>query len=258
MRVMMKLWATVALTTTLLGACATAATSPIASAEPAPTIATDPFASQRPTAAGAGVMQPSQFARGSWINGSYIEHVTQFAILPSRPGGIAMVGDSITDGFRWSEAFPDENIRNWGIGGDTSFGLLGRADQIIATRPAKIFILIGTNDLASYEQTPTDVAGNVSALVTRFKAELPTAEIYLQSVMPRQPEFRQRIETLNAQLAAIAAAKGAKYIDIYTPLLSGDRLNPAYTIDDLHLTGQGYQRWLSVIGGCVTGDGPCE
>ena len=236
----------------LLSACATSAPPAAAAVQ-----VVDPFATQRPTAAAVGVSQPSQFAPGSWINGSYVDHVTQFAILPSQPGGIAMVGDSITDGFRWSEAFPGRNIRNWGIGGDTSFGLLGRASQIIATRPAKVFILIGTNDLASYEQTPDDIAANVDTLVARFKAELPTAEIYVQSVMPRQPEFRERIEALNTQLSANATARGARYIDVYAPLLTGDRLNPAYTIDDLHLTGQGYQRWLSVIGGCLTGEGRC-
>ncbi|AQR61963.1 hypothetical protein BZG35_10105 [Brevundimonas sp. LM2] len=256
MRRVTGILATMALAASL-SACATAQPAAASAVQAAPVAAADPFAAQRPTAAGVDVVQPAAFAPGTWMNNSYIDHVTQFATLPSEPGGIAFVGDSITEGFRWSEAFPGRNIRNWGIGGDTSFGVLARARQVIATRPAKIFLLIGTNDLANYEQTPDAVAANVAAVVALFRAELPEAELYVQSVMPRQPDFRARIEALNAQLATIAQTHDARFIDVYTPMLAGDRLDPTLTVDDLHLTGQGYQRWLSIIGGCVTGQGRC-
>lgn len=262
MRAVVRSLLLTACATALLGACATQPTPPaamaaaIASAVP-PATPVDPFAAQRPTSASVGVIQPTDFQPAGWMNNNWIEQVTQMAILPSQPGGIAFVGDSITHGFRWAEAFPDQNIRNWGISGDTSWGVLSRAPQIIATRPAKVFLLIGTNDLANWSQSPESVAGNVAALLDVLKAELPGTKVYVQAVMPRQPEFRARIESLNAQLATIAAARGATWIDLYTPLLSGDRLDPSLTMDDLHLTGQGYQRWMAIIGGCVTGEGRC-
>ena len=42
-------------------------------------------------------------------------------------GRIAMVGDSLTEFAPWSGMFPDEDIANYGISGDTVDGVLARA-----------------------------------------------------------------------------------------------------------------------------------
>jgi lysophospholipase L1-like esterase len=245
----------------LLGACASQSMAPaaavVAAASAAPAPMVDPYLAQRPTSASVGVPQPVEFQAPGWMNNNWIEQVTQMSILPSTPGGVAFVGDSITNGFRWAEAFPNANARNWGISGDTSWGVLARARQVAATKPAKIFLLIGTNDFGNWGKTPEETAAGIAAVVDLWKAELPGVQIYLQGVMPRQPEYAARITTLNGLIQGIATAKGATYVDLYTPFLAGDRLDPTVTMDDLHLTGQGYARWLSIISPCVTGSGPC-
>jgi lysophospholipase L1-like esterase len=261
MRAVIRSLSVITAVAALLGACATQPTPPaaaavaVASAAPAPVV--DPYLAQRPTSASVGVPQPENFQPAGWMNNNWIEQVTQMSSLPSTPGGVAFVGDSITNGFRWAEAFPNANVRNWGISGDTTWGVLARSQQIIATKPAKIFLLIGTNDFGNWGKTPEETAAGVAAIVDLWKAELPGTQIYLQGVMPRQPEYRDRVTTLNAMIQRIATEKGATYVDLYTPFLAGDRLDPTVTMDDLHLTGQGYQRWLSIITPCVTGAGPC-
>lgn len=239
------------------GACASTSVPASVAAEASAAAPVDAYAAVRPRAdAAPGVTGlPPEFT--GWMRNSYTDHVTLFASLPRTTGGVAFVGDSITDAGRWAEAWPGLTVRNFGISGDTSRGVLARAQQVIDVQPERIFLLIGTNDIGNYEREPEEVASHVAQLLDLWKAALPTTTIFVQAVLPRQPEFNDRVVDLNARLRGVAASKGVRFIDIYTPFLSGDRLDPAVTMDDLHLTGQGYSRWRAMIDGCVTGQGAC-
>lgn len=218
----------------------------------------DPFADRRPTTEAVGVAMPAEFTGTGWLETHYTDRVTQFAYLPAIPGGVAFVGDSITDAGRWADAWTGLAVRNFGIGGDTTWGLLARAHQVVQARPERIFLLIGTNDLANWGRSPEQVAGGVAALLDLWATELPRAEVFVQSVLPRQPEFHERIVDLNAQLRALAQERGATFIDIHSAfVVEGGRIDPAVTLDDLHLTGEGYARWRELIDPCVTARGEC-
>lgn len=217
----------------------------------------DPFAGRRPTTEAVGVTMPADFAPIEWLNRHYTERVTLYAHLPPMNGGVAFVGDSITDAGRWADAWPGLTVRNFGIGGDTAWGLKARAHQVTAARPDRIFLLIGTNDLG-WNRTPEQVADGVAELLDLWGAELPETHIFVQSVLPRQPEFHDRITELNGRLRDVAADKGATFVDIHSAfVVEGGRLDPAVTLDDLHLTGEGYARWRGLIDACVTGRGAC-
>lgn len=218
----------------------------------------DPFADRRPTTEAVGVTMPADFAPIEWLNRHYAERVTMFAHLPPMNGGVAFVGDSITDAGRWADAWPGLTVRNFGIGGDTTWGLAARADQVVAARPERIFLLIGTNDLANWSRSPEQVAEGVAGLLDLWAAELPDTIVFVQSVLPRQPEFHERITELNDRLRDLAAEKGATFVDIHPAfVVEGGRIDPAVTLDDLHLTGEGYARWRGLIDACVTGRGAC-
>ena len=60
---------------------------------------------------------------------------------------IAMVGDSLTELAPWSGIFPDADIANYGISGDTVDGVVARVPSILASRAKKVFVMIGINDL---------------------------------------------------------------------------------------------------------------
>jgi GDSL-like Lipase/Acylhydrolase family len=62
-------------------------------------------------------------------------------------GQIAMVGDSLTELAPWSGIFPDADIANYGISGDTVDGVVARVPSILASRAKKVFVMIGINDL---------------------------------------------------------------------------------------------------------------
>ena len=239
----------------ILSGVATAAM--LLAAQPAWAQDADPFADRRPTTEAVGVTMPADFASIEWLNRHYAERVTMFAHLPPMNGGVAFVGDSITDAGRWADAWPGLTVRNFGIGGDTVWGLKARAHQVTAARPERIFLLIGTNDLGR-GRTPEQVADGVAELLDVWADDLPETAVFVQSVLPRQPEFHDRITDLNGRLRDVAAAKGVTFVDIHSAfVVEGGRLDPAVTLDDLHLAGEGYARWRSQIDACVTGPGAC-
>jgi len=204
----------------------------------------------------AGVAPPAVYT-DPWLVGHYRERTTLFAgYAPLDGTGVAFVGDSITEGGDWAALFPGMPVRNYGVSGDRSDGVLARSGQVTAARPARIILMIGTNDLAN-GYTPETIAANVGQVLALWKAALPQTQLVVESVLPRQPEFDGRIRDLNARLEQAARANGAGWIDIHTPFLSGaDRLDPAVTEDDLHLTPPGYARWKTLIEDCVR-EGAC-
>ncbi len=183
-----------------------------------------------------------------WFSGHYTRRVLMFHDYPPMNGGVAFVGDSITEGHDWDAAYPDLTVRNYGIGGDTTIGLEGRLQQIVRAQPAKIFLLIGTNDLGNYGTAPDVIVANYALVLDRLARELPNAKIYMQTVLPREPDNAQNVREINEGLHALAAARNLTLVDIYTPFAAeGGRLDPGVTYDDLHLTPGGYARWRAIL-----------
>ena len=60
----------------------------------------------------------------------YHQRVSHFRTLPITKNDIIFVGNSISDGAEWSELFSNSQIKNRGISGDFSAGVLNRIDEI--------------------------------------------------------------------------------------------------------------------------------
>ena len=61
---------------------------------------------------------------------------------------IVFLGNSITFWADWPVLLDDCNVKNRGIPGDNTYGLKERSYEVIQAKPAKVFIMIGINDLA--------------------------------------------------------------------------------------------------------------
>ena len=205
----------------------------------------------------AGVPLPDGYDAIPWLRTSYVNAVTQFDALPAASGGVVFVGDSLTNEGRWAEVWPDLAIRNLGVPGDTSWGVLARQGQVVQARPQRIFLMIGTNDLGAWGKSPTSIAANIDALLAIWTTELPQTRIFVQALLPRGAEFQARIVELNTLIAVAARRHGATYVDTHTPFLVAGQLDPTLTVDDLHLTGQGYLRWRAIIQDCVAAAPSC-
>lgn len=182
-----------------------------------------------------------------------------FEKLPVRSGDIVFLGNSITDGCEWAELFGRRRVLNRGISGDRAEWLLDRLDPIVSGRPRKLFLMIGTNDLAA-GRTPEAVAADVGRLLDRFAAESPRTRIYVQSVLPINDrdipdaswghwKKKAEIARTNRLLETLCEGRrNVRFVDL-TPLLSDDTglLDRRYTNDGLHLTGEGYLVWRDAV-----------
>lgn len=186
----------------------------------------------------------------------YHQRVSLFRLLPQTKEDIIFLGNSITDGGEWSELFADNRIKNRGISGDNTIGVLNRLDEVYDRKPAKIFLLIGTNDLA--RNTPPDtVTKRICQIASLLNAFSPHTKLFVQSIFPVNEHFgkftghtskRKEILDVNDQLRRLAPEYHYQYIDVFAGLAdSTGRLDAAYTNDGLHLTGAGYLRWKEAI-----------
>ena len=178
---------------------------------------------------------------------------SQFEALPTPRDAVVFLGDSITEGGSWHEWFPHATVVNRGIGGDTTDGVLHRLPAAVGASTTQLFLLIGTNDL-TLKRTPVQIISNLSLIVAGITELAPSAEIVVQSVMPRNRKYRDRILELNVAYEEIAAKAGASYLDLWGVLADQDgALQRSLTQDQLHLNGSGYGAWVSELGPMIVG-----
>ncbi|KAI9463047.1 hypothetical protein F5148DRAFT_1150313 [Russula earlei] len=162
---------------------------------------------------------------------SYDLRVAQFRMFPNSKKDIIFLGNSITAGVEWQE-------------------LLGNPN------PAKVFILIGINDVAL--GIPDSItSANHRRMVQYIKAHSPATKIYLQTLLPVNKDFGkhpahynkdEKIIRINENLKQLAKEENVELIDLYTRFLdSNGKLIANYTYDGLHLTAAGYQHWAEVL-----------
>lgn len=176
--------------------------------------------------------------------------------LPNGKNEIVFLGNSITENGDWNELFKNKNIVNRGIGGDVCFGLLNRLDEVVASQPKIIFLMIGINDIG--RSVPVDViAAKVQEIIRRIHLKSPKTKLYLQSVLPINEAViwydymknkSEGIVLLNEQLKAVAVNENIGYLDLYSRFADENgQLLPGYTADGIHLSAEGYLRWREVF-----------
>ncbi|WP_297238173.1 GDSL-type esterase/lipase family protein [uncultured Porphyromonas sp.] len=181
---------------------------------------------------------------------------TLFESLPTSPEDIVMLGNSITDGGEWAEILHNVHVRNRGISGDTTDGVLQRLGSITDGRPAKLFLMIGINDFAQ-GISGDSIARNIEQIICRIKAESPETEVYVQSILPISDEITlfpghkahmSEVAPTNAMIRAVCERQGVTYVDLYSSFVTSDgKLDLKYSNDGLHLLGEGYKLWGSII-----------
>ena len=198
-------------------------------------------------------------AQGWQMSTYYEQRMTLFERLPVSRRDVVFLGNSITDGCEWSELFANPHLKNRGISGDVTEGVLRRLRPIVAGQPKALFLMIGVNDIS--RGIPADsIARNVAEIVRRVKAASPRTKVYLQSVLPFDGEagrFKNLIGRLpvarevNRLMAELAVREQVTYLDLYPHFVdeSTGKLARKYSNDGLHLLGAGYLLWRDLIKG---------
>ena len=157
--------------------------------------------------------------------------------------------------------FDGSNINNWlGLSGTKANGSAYSGQTFTGDNtPDTFFMMIGTNDLA-VGIAPEEVAANVEKLLDRFAEESPWTKIYVQSILPvngvdtkAKPKNHWKkgaeiIETNKLLETLCEGRKNVMYVDVYSALVDEKgMLDKQYTNDGLHLMGEGYLAWKTVI-----------
>ncbi|HMF71267.1 MAG TPA: GDSL-type esterase/lipase family protein [Flavitalea sp.] len=188
--------------------------------------------------------------------GSFKNQLELFRSYPNSTRDIVFLGNSITAGVNWAELLGNPNAKNRGISGDITFGILERLDEVTEGKPAKIFILIGINDIQRNHPDSVIVA-NYYRIVHRIKTESPSTKIYFQQLMPVNNEFTQfknhynkdeHIRYVNDALIELGKKEKVTIIDLHTPFMNSDgKLDKKYTSDGLHVNAAGYLLWADIL-----------
>ena len=163
--------------------------------------------------------------------GLYEFQAQLYQSYPHAKSDIVFLGNSITDRVDWNELLGMPNVHNRGISGDITFGVLERLDDVIEGKPAKVFILIGINDVS--RNIPDSVIfKNYKKIVERIKAGSPRTKIYFQTLLPVNNEFTQfknhynkdeHILWLNGQIKTLQKEEGITVIDLHPQFLNSDK-----------------------------------
>ena len=199
----------------------------------------------------------SSFSQENKFGTYYNQRLSLFEKMPDTKGEIIFLGNSITDGGEWCELLGNPKAKNRGISGDTTDGVLFRLNEVTRSKPAKVFLLIGVNDLSKGVSRDT-VYSNICRIAQKIRKDSPKTKVYVQSILPVNESFglfknhtnkTADVLWVNAQLKKWCEKEQVQYVDLYSRFKSPDSelLNPQLTNDGLHLKGDGYLLWIDIL-----------
>ncbi|MFU8842767.1 MAG: GDSL-type esterase/lipase family protein [Bacteroidales bacterium] len=174
---------------------------------------------------------------------------------PLIPSDTVFLGDSLTESFDLIKFFGRQKLRNQGISGETTGDILYRLHEVIRAKPARLFLMIGINDL--YQGIPVhQVFSNIKNILGRFIRETPGTKLFVQSILPvnepllfTEDRLNPVIHNLNRMLKDYCLKNKLIFIDLHIGFLDQNgQLGARYTYDGVHLTHEGYLLWSQLVG----------
>ena len=165
-------------------------------------------------------------------------------------GSVIFLGDSLTQGLNVA-AITNHGI-NFGIGMDTSYGLLKRVPHYKSLNQAStIVVAIGINDLIRVKRSPADVLKNYEMILNKLPTE---TKLVIQAVFPVDEKMgltgvNEKITQLNEILQALALQKDYAFISLQDQFTdtSGNLKETLHIGDGLHLSSEGYRLWIQTL-----------
>ncbi len=170
---------------------------------------------------------------------------------------ILLLGDSLIEYFDWQERFPEHNVANRGIAGESVGGLLSRVVKIKEVVPAAdmIFIMSGINNLAMDDLGFMEF---YEGIIEKLTALYPEAKTYIHSLLPTAISYipNESVCSVNDSLRTLAKDSGVEYVDLYRRFTgTGGSLVREYLLEDgIHISRAGYDVWARVIEEIIASD----
>lgn len=165
-------------------------------------------------------------------------------------GSVIFLGDSITQGL--NVAAVTHPAINFGIGMDTSLGLLQRIPQYSSlAKASKIVVAIGVNDLMRTSRSNEGIIENYRLILDALPSDVPVS---IQAVFPVDERegmsgMNQRIFALNESLKALADRRNMRFINLYGAVTNADGNLKAelHVGDGVHLSAAAYRLWIDEL-----------
>ncbi len=191
----------------------------------------------------------------------YFKKILKFEMDKNEKDEIVFLGNSLTEYNDWSVMFGDQHLKNRGIEGDNTIGILKRLEEVLSSRPRKIFLEIGINDVLGYSHgypLPENygderILTNYEEIIVQIKKQSPGTLLFLQNILPvseersRAGNYNERIKNLNQSLESLSKKYQCTYIDLYQGFEERGSLKRAFTYDGIHITKEGYEVWKKKI-----------
>lgn len=168
---------------------------------------------------------------------------------------IIFLGNSITQHFEFFEFLKNTNVRNRGIGGETTSGALQRLSVLTKGQPNKMFLMLGINDLNSGRGV-FQILNTYEKIIKKIQNESYRTQIIIESVLPvsrfKEKNFfsedaNDNIIKLNDGLRNLSIKHNVKYLELYDSFMGVGGLKPSLTIDGIHLNADGYDLMSKLI-----------
>lgn len=163
---------------------------------------------------------------------------------------LVFIGDSLTEWFDWQRRFPDYQVTNLGISGETVEALISRRDSIRSRieNPDIIFLMTGINNIANQQY---DIFAPYREIVRNLTTWYRKSAVIVQSILPVDLTWISNniIRDTNRRLEQIAREYEAGYLDLYAMFVDDDENAKAgYLQDDgVHLSNRGYEVWANNV-----------
>jgi lysophospholipase L1-like esterase len=164
------------------------------------------------------------------------------------PGRLIFLGDSHILGLDTMQVAPDGV--NFGIGGETTVGLLARIDHYQSVRQARAVVMgTGYNDIRLRE------AGEIVNIIRDILSRL-SVPVLLTGILPVSPAWSEnpgQAAKMNATIASINAAlrsictKDCIFVDPEPVFGALTEKAAYYESDGIHLNARGYRVWTKLI-----------
>jgi lysophospholipase L1-like esterase len=164
-------------------------------------------------------------------------------------GAILFIGSSsIRKWQHLQEAFGDHKVINRGIGGAVIDDITYFVDDLIVRyRPRQVILYVGENDLPNAAENADTILNKTITLFNAIRSKLPDVPIAYISLKPSpsRDQYQQKLIGANQKIKDfLSAQQNAKFIDVYSPMISNGKSRPELFLSDmLHMKPEGYAIW---------------
>ncbi len=165
---------------------------------------------------------------------------------------ILFVGSSSIRMWNVKESFPDLPVMNRGFGGSEISDSVYYANRIVVPyKPKTVVFYAGDNDLA-LGKTPEQVCEDFKGFVKIVHDTLPETRIIFISIKPSIARWKivDKGQKANELIRDFFKQDTLfDYVDAGTPILGNDGQprKELFVSDGLHLNGEGYKLWTSIL-----------